>query len=75
MMWQGGFVSKTVNVTADPRLPNESTFTLYPSDINALQSFPVPISLQIQTVRFSFEECSDFFNRVILYQLNFWGRK
>ncbi len=69
--FQGGFAGKNCSVT----LENGSGETVheekfYPDDINAKQTFGLSVTLEnIRKVKFSFEGSTDFFGRIIVYNL------
>lgn len=69
--FQGGFAGKNCSVTLDDKSGktiHEQPF--YPDDINAKQTFDLGSSVEcVQKVKFSFEGSTDFFGRIIVYNL------
>lgn len=58
----------------------ESVTTIYPEDANRQQAFDLPrlhpkLSLGISTLKLLFEESSDFFGRITIYDLKLEGIK
>jgi len=82
LTFQGGFVGTRCSIfTMSEGMPNEEEAvawqlltTIYPDDVNRKQVFalpePSPWMLQL---KLSFEESSDFFGRIIIYELDMDG--
>lgn len=69
--FQGGFAGKNCSVTLEDnsgKTLHEQPF--YPDDINAKQSFSLSASVEnVRKIKFSFEGSTDFFGRIIVYNL------
>lgn len=69
--FQGGFAGKKCSVSLEDqggRVVHEEQF--YPDDINAKQSFDLSATVDsVKKVKFSFEGSTDFFGRIIVYNL------
>ncbi|XP_004873476.1 nuclear receptor 2C2-associated protein [Heterocephalus glaber] len=46
----------------------------YPKDNNSLQTFPVPLA-EVDQLKMTFEDTTDFFGRVVIYHLRVLGEK
>ena len=44
-----------------------------PSDTHELQIFPLDNSLQASAMKIVFDECTDFYGRIMVYQLGIYG--
>lgn len=67
IMFQGGFVGKNCYVEskdANLKVP------FYPEDTNKLQKFPINCNIPVKSLKIVFEESTDFFGRVTIYQVN-----
>ncbi|KAJ6575481.1 galactose-binding domain-like protein [Mycena capillaripes] len=82
LTFQGGFVGTrcAVKVPATTESSDWQTLTyIFPEDINGRQEFSVKaelttvISCGINKLRLEFEESSDFFGRITLYDLKLYG--
>ncbi|XP_006454262.1 hypothetical protein AGABI2DRAFT_189535 [Agaricus bisporus var. bisporus H97] len=78
IVFQGGFVGTSCTVLVP--LPSgewQNITNIYPDDVNRRQAFDLhPIgseSTGITTIKLLFEESSDFFGRVTIYDLNIEG--
>lgn len=74
-MFQGGFSGTKLIVASESAASSSSKQeTFYPEDINKIQEFQLSeLHENIDKIRFTFETCSDFFGRIIVYQLDlFW---
>lgn len=72
-MFQGGFAGTKLIINSESstiQKINQEVF--YPEDINKLQKFQLTQDLHenIDKIKFTFETCSDFFGRIIVYQLD-----
>ncbi|XP_036065422.1 nuclear receptor 2C2-associated protein [Onychomys torridus] len=47
---------------------------LYPEDSNALQTFSIP-TVEVDRLKLTFEDTTDFFGRVVIYHLRVLGEK
>lgn len=69
--FQGGFAGKNCSVSLEDQsgnVVNEQLF--YPDDINAKQTFDLSSTVEsVKKVKFSFEGSTDFFGRIIVYNL------
>ncbi|KAJ6637451.1 Nuclear receptor 2C2-associated protein [Pseudolycoriella hygida] len=69
--FQGGFAGKNCSLALedkDGKLLHEQNF--YPDDINAKQTFNISSVLEnVREVKFSFDGSTDFFGRIIVYNL------
>jgi hypothetical protein len=87
LTFQGGFVGTRCAVKVPASTEGSSTGSnwqmlcyIYPADINGRQEFPLKtestaevISRGIDKLRLEFEESSDFFGRITLYDLKLYG--
>ena len=48
---------------------------IYPEDVNKKQVFDVPSLEPIQALKLTFEESSDFFGRITIYDLDVQGEE
>lgn len=78
-MFQGGFVGVECDLLL---IENEhveegkNICTIYPEDINDLQNFQLPKSVEILTthkLQLKFKQSSDFYGRVTVYIVHFEG--
>src|ERR1700761_8167322 len=81
LTFQGGFVGTRCSIFTIPEgIPNEEAMawelltTIYPDDVNRKQIFelPEPSKWMLQ-LKLSFEESSDFFGRITIYELDVDG--
>lgn len=79
IMFQGGFVGVECDLLLlknDQVEEGEVIHTIYPEDINDLQSFQLPKSVEISTthkLQLKFKQSSDFYGRVTVYIVHFKG--
>ncbi|XP_008470758.1 nuclear receptor 2C2-associated protein [Diaphorina citri] len=66
LQFQGGFVGKDCHMKFD----NDKVVPFYPEDINTLQKFSVPESIEMGSLLLMFNASTDFFGRIVVYQLN-----
>lgn len=71
LTFQGGFVGRSTAVYYDDVL-SEPTVRLFPDDINGTQSFDLP-QRPIRSLKLVFEDGSDFFGRITIYDLQLHG--
>ncbi|KAI8384219.1 galactose-binding domain-like protein [Radiomyces spectabilis] len=78
LTFQGGFVGKKcVALGSLPESPNEYNIpigTFYPEDINSTQKFDFESSTPVQRLKLIFEESSDFYGRITIYNLDVFGQ-
>ncbi|XP_047387436.1 nuclear receptor 2C2-associated protein isoform X2 [Sciurus carolinensis] len=75
IQFQGGFSSRRGRLEGSQgseALHNIVDF--YPEDNNSLQSFPVPAA-EVDRLKVTFEDTTDFFGRVVIYHLRVLGEK
>jgi hypothetical protein len=70
IMFQGGFASRVCTLLSG----TNQLGTFYPEDNNTLQSFPIQSTHAISKCTLLFQECTDNYGRIIIYQLNIIGR-
>lgn len=81
MTFQGGFVGTRclIEIADDGGKPGWKKWTnVYPEDVNRRQTFDLQtdgVQDKIQSLRIVFEESSDFFGRVTVYDLQLLGQK
>lgn len=82
MTFQGGFVGIRclVNVQSSPQSGWETLTRIYPEDVNRKQVFELfgvveQVQDGIQTIKLVFEESSDFFGRITVYDLDIEGAR
>jgi hypothetical protein len=78
--FQGGFVGLRCAVRLSDNEDDEAITTIYPKDANLQQVFDLPqshprITEGISLLKLVFEESSDFFGRIIVYDLKIEGIK
>ncbi|KAI0067977.1 hypothetical protein BV25DRAFT_1911013 [Artomyces pyxidatus] len=74
LTFQGGFVGTKCSVEIQsPDSSEWRTLThIYPEDVNRRQTFELPVTdedADVQALKLVFEESSDFFGRIIVYDL------
>jgi hypothetical protein len=52
------------------KFDNDKVVPFYPEDINTLQKFSVPESIEMGSLLLMFNASTDFFGRIVVYQLN-----
>lgn len=75
IQFQGGFSSRRGHLEGSQggdALCKIADF--YPEDNNALQTFPVPVA-EVDELKVTLEEPTDFFGRVVIYHLRVLGEK
>ncbi|EFN80604.1 nuclear receptor 2C2-associated protein [Harpegnathos saltator] len=72
--FQGGFVGKDCYLEAGN---NEKDTTVaeafYPEDVNNLQRFNLVNKIKAKTLKFIFNQSTDFFGRIIIYNLSLYS--
>nr|XP_020669941.1 nuclear receptor 2C2-associated protein [Pogona vitticeps] len=75
IQFQGGFSSRKCVVQGGRKgeglLP---VAEFYPEDTNSLQTFPLG-EVQLEKLKITFENSTDFFGRIVIYQLDVLGEK
>lgn len=74
-MFQGGFSSRCVNVSLSQASSPECKvhLSLYPKDLNSVQSFAIEPVTVCDSVVIHFADFVDFYGRIILYSLDLIG--
>lgn len=75
IQFQGGFSSRQGRLEGS--LGSEALSKIvdfYPEDNNSLQTFPVPPA-EVDRLKVTFEDTTDFFGRVVIYHLRVLGKK
>jgi len=75
-MFQGGFVGIDCEICLESNGKMASVFSFFPEDVNDLQSFPLPSNLTVESgtkLNLIFKQSSDFYGRVTVYQIQFYG--
>lgn len=77
--FQGGFVGQKC-VVVGSTIDNPNTYdveidTLYPTDVNSTQTFPVTATQPLKRVKIIFEESTDFYGRITVYKLDILGHQ
>lgn len=70
IQFQGGFVGKNCHTDIDSGVGNLVSVPFFPEDINTLQTFSVE-SAKAKRIRIVFENSTDFFGRIVIYNLTF----
>lgn len=72
IQFQGGFVGKNchMDIHSDSGDGNVVKVPFYPEDINTIQTFTVESTL-VKRIRIVFENSTDFFGRIVIYNLTF----
>lgn len=79
-MFQGGFVGiecDIILIENDQFEGRTAIYTIYPEDINDLQTFKLSTSIEISTtnkLQLQFNQSSDFYGRITVYIVNFEGK-
>ncbi|CEG49678.1 nuclear receptor 2c2-associated protein [Plasmopara halstedii] len=75
IMFQGGFVGQDIQVhikhTKDGEW-KENDVEIDPDDSNDLQEFPCDVE-QVEAIAITFQRSTDFYGRVVIYQLQILG--
>ncbi|CAM1295147.1 NR2C2AP (predicted) [Pycnogonum litorale] len=70
LQFQGGFVAKRCVLTDEHSSPFAE---IYPEDSNSVQMFKLEESRRLKKLKINFEDLTDFFGRVTLYDLDVLG--
>ncbi|KAL1669575.1 galactose-binding domain-like protein [Schizophyllum commune] len=79
LTFQGGFVGKTcvVSITQGGTSDWQEMTRIYPEDVNRQQTFTLSTDLDLsqgaERLRLTFEESTDFFGRITIYDLKILG--
>ncbi|KAI7899478.1 galactose-binding domain-like protein [Cokeromyces recurvatus] len=75
--FQGGFVGKKCvvvgSIVESPNDYNVPVDTLYPEDVNSIQTFSFEPTQPLKRIKIIFEESTDFYGRITLYKLDILG--
>ncbi|XP_076978182.1 nuclear receptor 2C2-associated protein [Tamandua tetradactyla] len=75
IQFQGGFSSRRGRLEASQGTEAlHKVVDFYPEDNNSLQIFPVPAA-EVDWLKVTFEDTTDFFGRVVIYHLRVLGEK
>ncbi|XP_028712785.1 nuclear receptor 2C2-associated protein [Peromyscus leucopus] len=75
VQFQGGFSSRHSCLEGSQGKDTLSKIVdLYPEDSNALQTFSIP-TVEVDRLKLTFEDTTDFFGRVVIYHLRVLGEK
>ena len=78
-MFQGGFVGIECDILLlenDQTTEGKIVHSIFPEDVNDLQTFKLPKSVEIlttQKLQLQFKQSSDFYGRVTVYIVHFEG--
>lgn len=70
IQFQGGFVGKNCHMDIVSVAGELISVPFFPEDNNTVQQFSIP-SVQAKRIRIVFENSTDFFGRIVIYNLNF----
>lgn len=75
VQFQGGFSSRRSCLEGSQGGDTLSKIVnFYPEDTNALQTFSIP-TVEVDRLKLTFEDTTDFFGRVVIYHLRVLGEK
>lgn len=75
VQFQGGFSSRHSRLEGSRGRETLSQIVdFYPEDTNALQTFSIPC-VEVDRLKLTFENTTDFFGRVVIYHLRVLGEK
>lgn len=75
VQFQGGFSSRHSRLEGSrDGEPLSKIVDFYPEDTNALQTFSIP-TMEVDRLKLTFEDTTDFFGRVVIYHLRVLGEK
>ena len=75
-MFQGGFVGIECDIILIENEGKKVVNTIYPEDINDLQTFKLPKPIEISSthkLQLQFNQSSDFYGRITVYIVHFGG--
>lgn len=72
--FQGGFAGKDCHIEAGDSPGNLKLIQeFYPDDTNVIQSFKLNNTVEAKTFKIVFNSSTDFFGRIIIYNLSFYS--
>ncbi|XP_011424523.3 nuclear receptor 2C2-associated protein [Magallana gigas] len=72
--FQGGFAGKDCCIQmTDENNANHHIMDFYPEDVNSLQSFKLPKVTSLKIFKIIFNNSTDFFGRITIYELKVLG--
>ncbi|GAB6029775.1 Nuclear receptor 2C2-associated protein [Chamberlinius hualienensis] len=73
--FQGGFTGKDCSIQgqSENEIDVVKLHSFYPEDNNSLQVFPLPVESTQKSLRIMFNNSTDFFGRIVVYDLNIYG--
>jgi hypothetical protein len=76
LTFQGGFVGTAclVNTRSQDATTWQELTRIYPEDVNRAQVFDLTLGEPVKTIKLIFEESSDFFGRITVYNLMIEGQ-
>ncbi|KAK7009633.1 nuclear receptor 2C2-associated protein [Biomphalaria glabrata] len=76
IQFQGGFVGKVCSLEKQDSSLNTfvHVYTFYPSDSGQTQIFKLPEPVKMSTLKITFEQSTDLFGRITVYNLDIIGR-
>jgi len=76
LTFQGGFVGTTCAVTTQSQDATgwQELTRIYPEDVNRIQTFDLAAGEPVKGIKLVFEESSDFFGRITVYDLMIEGQ-
>eukprot|EP00112_Aurelia_sp_Birch-Aquarium-sp1_P012736 Seg2682.2 transcript_id=Seg2682.2/GoldUCD/mRNA.D3Y31 product="Nuclear receptor 2C2-associated protein" protein_id=Seg2682.2/GoldUCD/D3Y31 len=75
IQFQGGFAGKDCNIELKTAENDEIVkCEFYPEDINQMQIFPITPQIPVKSFKINFYGSTDFFGRIIIYQLQIFGK-
>lgn len=80
MQFQAGFAAEEITVyvqtgTTGDKPKWSKVEEIEADDDHELQSFPLSVAERATALKFVFDETTDFYGRVIVYQLQVWGKE
>lgn len=71
--FQGGFAGKDCYLEAGSNERDIVVEAFYPEDVNKLQKFKLVNKIKAKTWKFIFNQSTDFFGRIIIYNLSLYS--
>jgi hypothetical protein len=77
IQFQAGFIAENCQVHVRNESGGWDTLdeTIEPSDSHEVQSFPLECKQPTDAIKIVFDEFTDFYGRVMVYQLGVWGKE
>jgi hypothetical protein len=75
IQFQAGFAADTCIVENEE---GDEMDHLEPEDIHHIQSFPLETTSTtnaVQSLKLSFADCTDFYDRIVVYRIEVWGHE